>query len=392
MKSSSSITFVMDGNFSRVGDEIYSPHMGHEKFANRFAQHFDAVRIVARAFPKAQPIGSVVTGPRTSFVDLGAIRGGRRWLTGLPRTAVRLYRVIRSAQTLMIRFPGNVATLALLLCWITRKPFSAEIVADPEDYFSKDASTHPLRRVAKWIHCSSTALAARRAQSVRYVTETYLQAKYPARSRADSFGFSDAYLPNGLFAARDADALARSGSLRLINVSMMHNRSKGHVALLEAVSRLKRKNVPVVLTLVGDGALRGELEALAHTLGIANVVAFRGQVSSETACATVAEHDLFVLPSLQEGMPRAMLEAMAVGTPVLGTGVGGIPEVLPASDVIRAGSVEAIVGAVEAVARDRAQLVDMRIRQQAKAAAFSRSALQAKYDAYCRYLVERCAA
>ncbi|MFP3700913.1 glycosyltransferase, partial [Burkholderia sp. SIMBA_013] len=88
------------------------------------------------------------------------------------------------------------------------------------------------------------------------------------------------------------------------------------------------------------------------------------------------------LPSLQEGMPRAMLEAMAVGTPVLGTGVGGIPEVLPASDVIRAGSVEAIVGAVEAVARDRAQLVDMRIRQQAKAAAFSRSALQAKYDAY----------
>ncbi len=392
MKSSSSITFVMDGNFSRVGREIYSPHMGHEKFAGRFAPHFDAVQIVARAFPKARPIGSLVTGPHTSFVDLGAVRGARRWLLSLPGTTARLYRAIRSAQTLMIRFPGNVATLALLLCWITRKPFSAEIVADPEDYFSKGASNHPLRNVAKWLHCHSTAFAARRAQSVRYVTDTYLQAKYPPRTRAASFGFSDAFLPDRLFAARDPDALARRGSLRLVNVSMMHNRSKGHVALLEAVSRLKRKNVAVVLTLVGDGALRAELEALAHTLDIANAVVFRGQVSSETACATVAEHDLFVLPSLQEGMPRAMLEAMAVGTPVLGTSVGGIPEVLPASDLIRAGSVDALEAAIEAIARDPLQLVDMSARQRAKVAGFSYSALQEKYDAYCRYLVERCAA
>ena len=87
MKSSSSITFVMDGNFSRVGGEIYSPHMGHEKFAGRFTPHFDAVRIVARAFPKVRPIGSLVTGPNTSFVDLGAIRGARLWLMCLPGTS-----------------------------------------------------------------------------------------------------------------------------------------------------------------------------------------------------------------------------------------------------------------------------------------------------------------
>ncbi|KVK89309.1 glycosyl transferase family 1 [Burkholderia cepacia] len=382
----------MDGNFSRVGREIYSPHMGHEKFAGRFTPHFDGVRIVARAFPKARPIGSLVTGPNTSFVDLGAIRGARHWLLGLPRTTTRLARAIRGAQTLLIRFPGNVATLALLLCWIARKPFSAEIVADPADYFSKAASNHPLRRVAKWLHCGSTALAARRAQSVRYVTDAYLQEKYPPRTHAASFGFSDAFLPDGLFAARDHDVLARPGSLRLINVSMMHNRSKGHAALLEAVARLKRKQVAVVLTLVGDGALRAELEALAHTLGIANAVVFRGQVASEAACAAVAEHDLFVLPSLQEGMPRAMLEAMAVGTPVLGTRVGGIPEVLPPSDLIRAGSVDAIEAAIEAIARDPARLVDMSARQQAKVAGFAYSALQEKYDAYCRYLVERCAA
>lgn len=392
MKSISSITFVMDGNFARVGHAIYSPHMGHEKFAGRFVPHFDAVRIVARAFPAKQPIGSRVTGPRTAFVDLGSIRGAGSWLLGLPRTAARLLRVVGRAQTLMIRFPGNVATLALMLCWIMRKPFSAEIVADPEDYFRQGASNHPLRKLAKWVHCRSTAVAAQRAQSVRYVTEAYLQTKYPARSAVDSFGFSDACLPDSLFAARETHAFVRPGPLRLINVSMMHNRSKGHVALLEAVSRLKRKNVAVVLTLVGDGVLRAELEALADASGIADVVIFRGQVASEEACAAVAEHDLFVLPSLQEGMPRAMLESMAVGTPVLGTSVGGIPEVLPASDLIRAGSADAIVAAVEALALDRTQLVDMSIRQQAKAAAFSYSALQEKYDAYCRYLVERCVA
>ncbi len=392
MKSSGSITFVMDGNFARVGHAIYSPHMGHEKFAGRFAPHFDAVRIVARAFPAKQPIGSTVTGARTAFVDLGALRGARRWLPGLPGATARLFRAVDRAQTLMIRFPGNVATLALILCWITRKPFSAEIVADPEDYFGKNASLHPLRHVAKWVHCRSTALAARRARSVRYVTAAYLQTKYPPRARADSFGFSDVFLPDALFAARDAATFARPGPLRLINVSMMHNRSKGHVALLEAVSRLKRKHVDIVLTLVGDGALRAELEALARASGIAATVTFRGQVSSEIACEMVAEHDLFVLPSLQEGMPRAMLESMAVGTPVLATNVGGIPEVLTPDDMIRAGSVHAIESALEALARDRTQLVGMSVRQQTKAAEFSYSMLQEQYDAYCRYLIERCAA
>ncbi|MGC3024522.1 glycosyltransferase [Burkholderia sp. DN3021] len=392
MKSNNSITFVMDGNFSHVGGEIYSPHMGYEKFAGRFVPHFDCVRIAARAFPANAPVGSRVTGARTSFADLGAIRGVRGWLWSLPRLSVRLFHVIRNAQTLMIRFPGNVATLALAMCWMTRRPFSAEIVADPEDYFRKGASNHPLRAVAKWIHCRSTASAARRAQTVRYVTDAYLQAKYPARSKADAFGFSDACLPDALYTARDPHSWRHAGPLRMINVSMMHNPSKGHAVLLEAVSRLKRKGVAVTLTLVGDGVLRNGLEALATSLGIADRVSFRGLVSSESACALVAEHDLFILPSLQEGMPRAMLEAMAVGTPVLGTDVGGIPEVLPASDLIRAGSVDAVEAGIEALARERTQLVDMSARQQAKASGFAYSALQQKYDAYCGHLVERCAA
>ncbi|RAQ16201.1 glycosyl transferase family 1 [Burkholderia cepacia] len=381
----------MDGNFSRVGREIYSPHMGHEKFANRFTHHFDAIRIVARAFPAAAPVGSRVTGVRTSFSDLGAIRGARGWLMSLPRVSVHLFQAVRRSHTLLIRFPGNVATIALVICRLTRKPFSAEIVADPEDYFRKGASNHPLRAVAKWLHCRSTAWAACRAQTVRYVTDEYLQTKYQPDSQADAFGFSDVYLPDRLFAARDADSFTRAGALRVINVSMMHNLSKGHVALLEAVARSRKNGAFVTLTLVGDGVLRPRLEALAQSLGIADAVAFRGQVSSESACALVAEHDLFILPSLQEGMPRAMLEAMAVGTPVLGTDVGGIPEVLPASDLIRAGSVDAIEAGIEALSRNRAQLVDMSIRQQAKAAEFSYSTLQEKYNAYCVHLVERCA-
>ena len=101
---------------------------------------------------------------------------------------------------------------------------------------------------------------------------------------------------------------------------------KGHTWLIRAVPQVLAEFPQACVVLIGDGPLLGELKELAADLGISQHVVFLGTRHDIPECLAVL--DLFVLPSLNEGMGRALLEAMAVGCPVVATRVGGIPDVV----------------------------------------------------------------
>jgi glycosyltransferase involved in cell wall biosynthesis len=98
---------------------------------------------------------------------------------------------------------------------------------------------------------------------------------------------------------------------------------KGHRYLLRAASILKARGLRVMLHLGGEGTLRGELEREVDKLGLRETVKFCGFVDPATFLANV---DLFVLPSLYEGLGVAALEAMASGKAVIASRVGGLTE------------------------------------------------------------------
>lgn len=99
---------------------------------------------------------------------------------------------------------------------------------------------------------------------------------------------------------------------------------KGHRTLLEAWSRLPLPR-PILL-IVGDGAERGAMEALSADLQLQQCVRFLGFRSD--VADLLAAVDLFLLPSLTEGLPLSILEAMSHGLPIVATRVGGIPELV----------------------------------------------------------------
>jgi glycosyltransferase involved in cell wall biosynthesis len=82
----------------------------------------------------------------------------------------------------------------------------------------------------------------------------------------------------------------------------------------------------LVLEIAGSGPERPTLEREAQTLGLSDGVRFLGWV--EELAPVLARWDVFVLPSLEEGFPMAVAEAMAAGLPVVATAVGGIPEIV----------------------------------------------------------------
>jgi glycosyltransferase involved in cell wall biosynthesis len=101
---------------------------------------------------------------------------------------------------------------------------------------------------------------------------------------------------------------------------------KGHRTLLEAFSHITKVRPLAVLVLVGEGAERATLEAQASTLGLTARVRFTGGLADVRPA--LASADVFVLSSDAEGMPGAVLEAMAMGLPVVATDVGGTSEAL----------------------------------------------------------------
>ncbi len=104
---------------------------------------------------------------------------------------------------------------------------------------------------------------------------------------------------------------------------------KGVEHLLEAFRRVIESGVDASLKLIGNGPAEGNLRSLAASLKIQDKVSFRGR--EENVLKELSETDVFVLPSLAEGMSNVLLEAMSCGLPVVATGVGG------ALDMIRHG-------------------------------------------------------
>ncbi|MDV2482138.1 glycosyltransferase family 4 protein [Methanoculleus sp. Wushi-C6] len=103
---------------------------------------------------------------------------------------------------------------------------------------------------------------------------------------------------------------------------------KGVHYLLEAMAIVHREIPDAKLIIVGDGTERSKLEKLVEKLDLEDCVQFAGQVPQEEIPRVMHQADVFTLPSLSEGLPVVLLEAMAAGLPIVATNVGGVPEIL----------------------------------------------------------------
>ena len=140
-----------------------------------------------------------------------------------------------------------------------------------------------------------------------------------------------------------------SQSRRLICVGRLCE-AKGQLLLIEAAARLRAAGVDLQLVLAGDGPIRGEIEAAIARNRLGDAVRITGWISSDQVRLELSASRALVLPSFAEGLPVVIMEAMALGKPVLSTLVAGIPELVRAGEtgwLFPAGSLDELAAAMK---------------------------------------------
>ena len=180
----------------------------------------------------------------------------------------------------------------------------------------------------------------------RFANRVVFCSEFVQRNLRQRPGAADRVIPNGVVFPPFLPDKRRGPGQELLSVGRL-SRAKGLDILLTAVTRVANDAPGLRLSIAGEGELQDELLALRGQLGLDDRVAllgFCGDVSS-----LMAASDVFVMPSLWEGLPIALLEAVAAGLPVVATAVGAIPEVITNGEtgwLVPPGDAEALAGAL----------------------------------------------
>jgi len=270
-----------------------------------------------------------------------------------------------------------------------RRPYGAEIVADPFGYFSPGAIRHPLRPYFRWLYSRQQHQQVWDACAAAFVTEHALQRQFPANPHAYTTTYSSVELPDAALCVIPRVYARAPRPVTLITVATLGSLIKAPDVLIEAVGICRRAGVDVRLKYIGDGKHRAEMEKLVSTRGLGEAIEFLGQLTTGSAIFRQLDRaDLFVLPSRSEALPRALIEAMARALPCICTRVGGNAEVLAEEELVPINDPIALAQAICAVVTDPARMTAMSARNLHTAARFRESVLRVRRSALYRAVME----
>lgn len=340
-----------------------NPALGYD-FWCAYLSVFDEVRPVVRAALVDEPPNgwSLASGPGVRAIPVPYFVGP--WQLATRYLAVRnaIQAALRNCEAINLRLPATMSQLVWRSLSAGR-PYGVTVTGDPHEALAPGLLRDPARPFFRRVYSKRLVRQCAGACAVAYVTSEALQRKYPPRSGVVSTHFTDAVLPPAAWASAPREASEGGGAFKLVMVGSLAHRIKAADVLIDAIAICVRAGMDVTAVIIGEGAYRAELTNQCRVLGLEGRITFTGQLFSSGEVRYELDHaDLFVLPSKTEGLPRAMLEAMARALPCVGTAVGGIPELLPTEDLVAPGDAQALARKIQEVAGDPERLTRMSAR------------------------------
>ncbi len=386
------VCITLEERFRRTPDgSVWSGASGTcgYSFWQRYLTAFDRVKVIARVadVQAPEPHWIRADGEAVVFHALP-------YYIGPVQYARRYFSVIRSIRgsvagddAVIMRVPSVIAH-RLERQLARSRPFALEVVGDPYEVLAPGSVNHPLRPFFRTQMTSQLQRQCRTAAAIAYVSGETLQRRYPPNPMAFCTAYSSIELRDAAFAPVPRVITTRPCPLRIVSVGSLALPYKGFDTLIDAAAACVHAGLDVDVTIVGDGRCRTDLERRTQACGMERRIAFRGQLPAEAVRHELSRADLFVLASKTEGLPRAMIEAMASGLPCIGSAVGAIPELLDSESLFERGNAPALARKVAEIVNDPARMTRMSARNLRVAREYHSSVLTERRREFYTYVRE----
>lgn len=371
------ILFIHDHPFFTDSYNIYSG--GGLPFTawNNYLDNFKSVIVYGRKSKNVKDKKVISSSQNVSFYLTEQYTSVYNLFKNKNRIEQELEDLIKNVDIVLVRLPSVLGFIASKVAHKNKKYLWVEQVGNAREALGSYGSLQG--KIAAPFFEYYNKRIVRNAHFVSYVTAIKLQIDYPVNNDTIAVSLSDVII-NKILQEHDLDySKFTNNPFRIGLIGGFDARYKGQDILLKAIGSLseyKKRNIKI--NLVGKGDNNWILN-LANKLNLSQNIEYIGPLESgEQINDFLKSISLYVQPSLTEGMPRATIEAMAMGCPVIGSNVGGIPDIVSEKFIHKRGSVNELAAHIDYLYDNRDELYQEAVLSLSKAIPYLKSNLDIK--------------
>jgi glycosyltransferase involved in cell wall biosynthesis len=319
--------FIHDHTFIIKNGRYYTSGSLNNKLFQRYKNCFGEVTVFAVERPATEDDTRHICEQNEVDCVHFTLVEKRNNLFSIIKNRKKVKQAVLNHDYLIIRLPSVYGIMAIIYARKLNKPYLIEMVGCPWDAFWNHSWKGKLVAPFMWY---VTKKAVKNAPFVLYVTNEFLQCRYPSTGK--TVGCSNVALPTLDESVLDVrlhkiKQMTKYKPIVLGTTAAVDVRYKGQEYVIQAIAELNKQGYNFEYRLVGGGD-KARLQSIAEKYGVADKVIFEGSIPHERVFDFLDDIDIYVQPSQTEGLPRALIEAMSRGCPCIGSNAGGIPELL----------------------------------------------------------------
>lgn len=321
--------FITEARFFKKGDAYYTEGSFTSSLWKRYLTVYDEIFVVARV-KELEDTVKVDPNLRSdmkhvNFLPIPYYIGAFGFVLNKRKIASVMKREFTKGSSYILRVPGLVGVVASDVLKKKGLKYGVEVVGDPYEVFTPNGNI--LMHLIRNYNVKLLKAIVKNADTSIYVTEKKLQSRYPSKKNSFSTHASNVIL-NGEIIEK-LPRVIDIDTPRIVTIGMLSQMYKAPDVVIDSLRILKNKGIKCFVTWVGDGKYKNEMIQYAKEKGVSDMIEFVGLVPAGEAVRKILyTNNLFILVSRTEGLPRALIEAMASGIYCIATRVGGIPELI----------------------------------------------------------------
>ncbi|WP_270750149.1 glycosyltransferase [Fusobacterium hominis] len=319
------LAFLFDVKLDKYGEDYYSINLNEELWKTRYLPYFDEIKLICRRVDIDKDPSDKMHKTNVDHVKVYSFKNRNIFsrLLHLGEESKQIEEWIKDCDAVISRSFWGIYQAKK-----HNKPYMIEVVSCIWDSLWNHSIKGKILALPTMIMMKN---AIKNSPFTLYVTERFLQEKYP--SNGFEVGVSDVIIRPTSEEERKKrfikiQNMNFKNKIKLGTAAAVDVKYKGQEFVIKAIELLKKEGIDDIEYHLAGGGDQSRLKKLAKKLNVADNIIFHGSVRHDDIIKFLDEIDIYIQPSLQEGLPRAVVEAMSRGCPCIGSNTGGIPELL----------------------------------------------------------------